>query len=72
MFFHRLAGEMRTGWRETALIAHKGRQNQLVKADQTDQQMLQGVHQILSVQNSTRIAGRNAFRLFQIIGRIKV
>ena len=46
MFFHRFAGEMRTGGREAALIAHVRRQDQLVKPDQTDQEVLQRIHEV--------------------------
>jgi len=37
MFFYRLTGELRACRRETTLIAHKGGQHKLVKADQADQ-----------------------------------
>ena len=46
MFLHRFAGEMRTGGRKTALIAHVRRQDQLVEPDQADQEVLQRIHEV--------------------------
>lgn len=55
MFFYRFAREDRAGWRETALIAHEWRQHELVKADQADQDMLQGVHERWAIRGSALI-----------------
>ena len=66
MFFNSFTGEMRAGGREAALIAHVRRQDQLVKPDQTDQEVLQRIHEVPE-QDLAGIAQRDTLRLFQLL-----
>ena len=57
MLFHRLARVLRAGGREAALIADERGEQELVAADQTDEQMLSEVHNLYSSVERARRSG---------------